>query len=239
MAVKALAVFLILLLLAWVNAGFGLAYVGGFVLFGLVLMMAILVSAFRTSLLQGLLTLFVPFYFLVYVYGLSKDPRLKVLTPLPLLLLIGTLFLPGGEIVRETTSGGRAGSTGSGGGWSYQGASYSLARALARRDDASAKPGLTVILLDEPTRPGEPFFRKNHAEVFFPRAGAGYGRPTSVTITTAQSHQVSAGRMSGFDGGIESVNPQTKRVVGWVKADELGFDSSGSIDVRFEAELSN
>jgi hypothetical protein len=54
---------------------------------------AVVVSAFRTSLVQGLLTFFVPFYALYYVYGVSKNPAFMALVPASVVAWLGMFLM--------------------------------------------------------------------------------------------------------------------------------------------------
>lgn len=99
-----LLVFVLLLVAANVAPAASLAYVGAYGLLALGLGVAVLVSAFRTSLVQGLLTFFVPFYALYYVFGVSRNKMLMLLTPLCAVLSFGIFLLPGGITEVEISS---------------------------------------------------------------------------------------------------------------------------------------
>jgi len=106
--------FVLMLIMGRFVPAMGILYLAGCLLFALGLGIAVLVSAFRTSLVQGLLTFFVPFYALYYVFGVSRNKLLMVLTPVPLILAVGMLLLPaGGEPLGITSESTRsqAGST--------------------------------------------------------------------------------------------------------------------------------
>lgn len=100
-----LLVFVLLLILARIAPVAALGYLAGMALLALGLGLAVLVSAFRTSLVQGLLTFFVPFYALYYIFGVSRSRLLMTLTPLCLALGFGVFLLPGGEVESGFDSG--------------------------------------------------------------------------------------------------------------------------------------
>lgn len=99
-----LLVFVLLLILTRFVPIIALAYLAGAILFAFGVGVAVLVSAFRTSLSQGFLTFFVPFYALYYVFGVSKSRLLMTLTPLCLVLGFGFFLLPGGDASFEFAS---------------------------------------------------------------------------------------------------------------------------------------
>jgi hypothetical protein len=79
---------------------------GYFIAYGMLLVglgIAVIVSAFRTNLVQGLLTFFVPLYALYYVYGISRNRVFMGLTPLALFLWAGMFLLPMEKAGFETT----------------------------------------------------------------------------------------------------------------------------------------
>lgn len=89
---------LLLIVLSHLNQAFGLIYF--FVAVGLLFGVGIatLVCAFKTSIVQGLLTFFVPFYFLYFVFGVSDSAKLKTFMIVNIIGWLGIFFLPGAEI---------------------------------------------------------------------------------------------------------------------------------------------
>jgi hypothetical protein len=72
-----LGIFVILAGLAFVEPLFALIHLIGVVVLGVSVMVRCLIVAFTTSLLQGFLSLLVPFYYIWFIYGVSKNSLLK------------------------------------------------------------------------------------------------------------------------------------------------------------------
>jgi hypothetical protein len=89
--------FLVLLVFAALLAGsffvpvVGLAYLGAWVLLGIVVWVWVLIAAFRHNILHGLASLIVPLYGLVYLFAFCEDARPK--------LLFGVYVLAGGAYI--------------------------------------------------------------------------------------------------------------------------------------------
>jgi hypothetical protein len=88
-----LAPFAAILLLCRFAPALSLLYTAGMFIFVIGLGIAVVVSAFRTSLVQGLLTFFVPFYALYYVYGVSKNPAFMALVPASVVAWLGMFLM--------------------------------------------------------------------------------------------------------------------------------------------------
>lgn len=120
--------------------------------------------------------------------------------------------------------------------WTHDGATPKVVKVLAESGEFLSKPGVKVQFFDQEVSPGVSKSDKNSVEVFFPKTGAGYGKPISITFTSAKgsSGRVQEGNLNGYDGQLTSANG---KVSGWVKINGIGPDSKSSIAAKFEAAL--
>jgi len=122
--------------------------------------------------------------------------------------------------------------------FTFDGRVYSILKILAAPDDFFGTAGLTVRFFTEGTRSCADL--AVHAlpgvQVFFPAAGSNsYSAPTSVSFWV-DSRSVQESRNPPFEGAISAVNA-AQTVDGWVRANGVGENGEGSIDVEFRAQL--
>ena len=120
--------------------------------------------------------------------------------------------------------------------WKHDGATPKVVTVRAESGELLSRPGVKVRFFDQEVPPGFSESEKNSVQVFFPKSGTGYGKPISITFTSAKgsSGQVQEGNLNGYNGQLTSADG---KVSGWVRINGVGPESESSFAAKFEAAL--